>query len=94
MSCIYFVYMATELITFKMEQDFLNEVDKTVKISGYQSRTEFIRSALREKINELKLKQAIISLGKLKGASKIKTTDKDRIKAREKVFAELDKLIK
>ena len=46
--------MATELVTFKMEHNFLEEVDKTVKTAGFQNRTEFIRNALREKIEASK----------------------------------------
>jgi metal-responsive CopG/Arc/MetJ family transcriptional regulator len=86
--------MATELVTFKMEHEFLNEVDATAKVSGYQSRTEFIRAALRDKIDELKMKQAIIELSRMRGKSKIKTTDKQRRAAREKVFEKIDKMLK
>lgn len=86
--------MATDMVTFKMEHDFLKEVDATARLSGYQSRTEFIRSALREKVDELKLKQAIMALGRMRGKAKVKTTDRQRHAAREKVFAEIDKLLR
>jgi metal-responsive CopG/Arc/MetJ family transcriptional regulator len=67
--------MATELVTFKMEHDFLEEVDKTAESAGFQNRTEFIRNALKEKVEEIKLKQAMIALSKLKGKAPRKTTD-------------------
>ncbi|MEK6857084.1 MAG: ribbon-helix-helix domain-containing protein [Nanoarchaeota archaeon] len=85
--------MPAELVTFKMEKNFLEEVDATVKNSGFQSRTEFIRNALREKVEELKLKQAMMNLSKFRGASKIKTTDEERERIREKVFREFEKKI-
>ena len=85
--------MATELVTFKMEHDFLKDVDETVKSAGFQNRTEFIRNALREKVEEIKLKQAMMTLSKLRGKSPRKTTDKERARIREKVFEEFEKKI-
>ena len=85
--------MATELVTFKMEHDFLKDVDKTVKSAGFQNRTEFIRNALREKVEEVKLKQAMITLSKLRGKAPRKTTDEERARIREKVFEEFEKKI-
>ena len=85
--------MTAELVTFKMDKHFLEEVDSTAKDSGFQSRTEFIRNALREKVEELKLKQAMLTLSKFKGQSKIKTTDEEREKIREKVFREFERKI-
>lgn len=83
--------MATELITFKMEDKFLKEVDETAQTAGYQNRTEFIRTALREKIEEIKLKRAMIELSHLKGNSKKKTSEKDYERIRSKAFEELSK---
>lgn len=81
--------MATELVTFKMEHKFLQEVDKTSKEAGFQSRTEFIRNALREKVEEAKLKKAMMEIAHLKGASKKKTTDEELHRAREKLSEQL-----
>lgn len=92
--CIYNVNMATELVTFKMEHDFLEEVDQTVKSAGFQNRTEFIRNALREKVEEVKLKQAMITFGKLRGKAPRKTSDEERARIREKIFEEFEKRIK
>lgn len=81
--------MATELVTFKMEHDFLKEVDKTAKSAGFQNRTEFIRNALREKVEEVKMKQVMIELSKFRGKAAKKTTDEERRKIREQVSKEL-----
>ena len=86
--------MTTELVTFKMEHELLEDVDKTSKMAGYQNRTEFIRNALREKIEEIKLNQAMIALSKIRGKAPRKTSDEERARIREKVFAELERKIK
>lgn len=59
--------MATELVTFKLDADFLAEVDKTSKKAGYANRTDFIRNSLREKVDEVKLKEAYKELSKMYG---------------------------
>jgi len=86
--------MAIELVTFKMEHEFLEDVDETVKNAGFQNRTEFIRAALREKVEEVKLKQAMIELSKFRGKAPKKTSDKKRKRIREKVFEEFEKRLK
>ncbi len=78
--------MATEMITVKIDNEFLKDVDEIVKKEKYQNRTEFIRAALREKIDELKLKKAMMEIAHLKGASKKKITEEEYEKARETAF--------
>lgn len=86
--------MTTELVTFKMEEDFLGIVDETAKRAGFQNRTEFIRCALREKIEDVNLKTAMIELGKLRGKATKRTSDQERTKIREQIFKEFEKQIK
>jgi len=83
--------MATEMITLKLDGLFLEEVDKAVKSAGYHHRTEFIRSALREKLDEIKLKKAMLELAHLKGKSKKKISPEMYEAARNKAFEELEK---
>lgn len=83
--------MATEMITVKLEDVFLGDIDAIVKKEGYQNRTEFIRNALREKIEEIKLKKAMIELAHFKGSVKKKTTEKSYEKIRARAFEELSK---
>jgi metal-responsive CopG/Arc/MetJ family transcriptional regulator len=83
--------MTTEMITVKLEDRFLKEIDNIVSVSGYQNRTEFIRNALREKVEETKLKEAMLEIAHLKGASKKKTSEETLEKLRIKAFEELDK---
>ena len=82
------------MITIKMEDKFLQEIDSFVEKEGYQNRTEFIRNTLREKLEEAKLKKAMIELAHLKGASKKKTTEKEYENIRKRAFDESSKILK
>lgn len=86
--------MTPELVTFKLDKDFLSEVDKTAKGQGFANRTDFIRSSLREKVDEIKLKKAMIELSQNFGKSKKKITDKNIHDARQKVANEYLKKFK
>jgi len=86
--------MVTEMITLKLEDKFLKDIDTIVKKEGFQNRTEFIRNALREKIDNIKLKQAMMEIAHLKGASKRKTTEEEYERARAKAFEEVYKNLK
>ena len=83
--------MAPELITFKLEKKFLIEVDSISKGSGYSNRTDFIRSALRNKIDEIRLKNAMIKLSNFRGKSNKKTTNEQVHAVRDKVLQALIK---
>jgi metal-responsive CopG/Arc/MetJ family transcriptional regulator len=86
--------MATDMITLKLEDSFLREIDSIVEIQGYQNRTEFIRNALREKVEQTKLNEAMIQLAHLKGASKKKTSEAEYETIRQKAFDEISKKLK
>ncbi|PIN86207.1 hypothetical protein COV19_05355 [Candidatus Woesearchaeota archaeon CG10_big_fil_rev_8_21_14_0_10_44_13] len=86
--------MATEMITLKLETVFLKEIDGIVKVRGYQNRTEFIRNALREKIEQTKMNEAMMQIAHLKGASGKKTTDAELERIRARVFEEFDRKLK
>lgn len=83
--------MVTEMITLKLDNVFLKDVDNIVKNEGYQNRTEFIRNALREKLEEIKLKRAMLELAHFKGSIKKKTKEEDYEKIRAKAFEEISK---
>ncbi len=85
--------MATEMITVKLENTFLEGIDDIVKKEGYQNRTEFIRAALREKIEEVKLKEAMMSIAHLKGSAKKKTSEREYEDIRKKAFEEIARKI-
>ncbi len=82
--------MTTEMITLKLEKNFLKEIDESVKKHNYQSRTEFIRNSLRKNLDEGKLKEAMLSIAHLKGASKRKITEEEYEYARIHAFEKLE----
>jgi Arc/MetJ-type ribon-helix-helix transcriptional regulator len=86
--------MSTELITFKLEKDFLKNVDDTVKSAGYHSRTEFIRDSLRAKIDEVKTKAVFLALDNMKGKASKKVSDETLRKIREQVSNKYDNKFK
>lgn len=79
-----------ENISLKLESEFLKEIEKIMLKNRYMTKTEFIREAIRDKINELEKRESLIKLRKIYGASKRKTSDKELHKAREKAFKELE----
>jgi Arc/MetJ-type ribon-helix-helix transcriptional regulator len=86
--------MATEMITVKMDDAFLDDIDAVVKKEKYQNRTEFIRAALREKIDEIKLKKAMMEIAHLKGASKKKISEEEYERARELAFDKISEKLR
>ncbi len=82
------------LVNFKADEEFLAEIDKAARTAGYHTRTEFIREALRDKTEEINMKQRILALKKMKGKSKRKTTNKEIHSIREKAFNEIRKKLK
>ena len=74
-------------------------IDKGIKKHSFNSRTEFIREAVRDKLQNLTKDEQIAEFLKLRGKYKhYKTTDEDirRIKEEsgKKLFAELEKRFK
>lgn len=80
--------MPATLITLKLNRNFLKEIDTTAKKQKYHNRTEFIRAALREKMEQARLQQIKKEIWKLKGASKRKTTDEEYERVRKEAFEE------
>ena len=66
------------MITLKLQEDFLKKLDEIVEKCSFSSRTEFIRNAVREKIEQYELKAAIEKLKEGKGSmkGKVKTLTK------------------
>jgi len=56
-----------KMITLKLEDGLLVQMDTLSHDFGFSSRTEFIRGALRDKVEEYRLKQAILKLENGKG---------------------------
>ena len=79
------------LVTFKLDENFLKEVDSVSQKAGFSNRTDFIRNTLREKIDNIRYREAYIRLSKLRKPTGRKITDEDLHKTRIKAFNELMK---
>ena len=84
-----------EIISLKMDEHLLNAVDKNLSKNNFSTRTEFIRTAIREKLADLSRDELIKEFLKFRGSAKKKTTYKENRRTREAVskelMAELDK---
>ena len=80
-----------ENVSIKLEKDFLAVIERVMKRNRYTTKTEFIREALRDKIEELEEKEVLRNIDKVFGSSKHKTTDKELHKARERLAKRYEK---
>ena len=78
-----------ESVTVKFQEDILKRVDKSITDHNFNSRTEFIREAVRDKLTSLNRQDLIQEFLKFKGKAKRKTTDEENRKTREEVSKEL-----
>ena len=86
-----------ETISIKLEEDFVETIEKVMKKHNYTTKTEFIREAMRERIKDLEKEEALLRLEKAYGAGaekKRSVTDKELHRAREKAFEELERELK
>jgi Arc/MetJ-type ribon-helix-helix transcriptional regulator len=84
-----------EVVTVKFQEEVLKKVDKAIEGHNFNSRTEFIREAVRDKLVELSKEQLMTEFLKFRGKARHKTTYEDNLKTKEAVgkelMAELDK---
>ena len=66
-----------ETISLKMEETLLKDIDTKIKNFRYSTRTEFIRDAIRQKLNELEKEEAIRKLTEFKGSLKPRMSDEE-----------------
>ncbi len=72
-----------------MEDSFLKRLNTNMKNKGYSTKTEFIREALREKLEADERELLITEFMKFKGKAKKSTTPTERAATREKAFITL-----
>ena len=84
-----------EIVSVKFQESILNQLDKSIVDHNFNSRTEFIREAVRDKLESLSRDDLIKEFLKFKGKAKKKTTLSDNRRTKELVskelMAELDK---
>lgn len=68
-------YNTMNTVTFKLQEDIVNKIDSMLGHLNFNNRTEFIRDAIRTKLNEAEKEQVLRKLadfkGRLKGRSKM-----------------------
>ena len=78
-----------EAISLKLDERMLQNIDKNLKKHNYSTRTEFIRTAVRDKLAELSKEDLLEEFLKFRGRSGKKTTHAENRKTREQVSKEL-----
>jgi metal-responsive CopG/Arc/MetJ family transcriptional regulator len=76
-----------EMITIKMEKNLLQNIDDNISRFNFSTRTEFIRQAIRDKLDNLKKRELIESFVKAKSSKSVSDKELDQI--REKAIREL-----
>ncbi|MCX6709047.1 MAG: ribbon-helix-helix domain-containing protein [Candidatus Woesearchaeota archaeon] len=79
-----------ETVCIKVEGELLDRVNQSMKKSGYSTKTEFIREAIREKLEDDEKDVLIKEFLKFRGKGR-STTDEERRKTRETVMLEIAK---
>ncbi len=84
-----------ETISLKLDEKFARNMEKVMRKNNYSTKTEFIREAIREKVESLGKEQKLLeALERVFGSSKHKTTDEDLHRAREKLAKEYEEKFK
>ncbi|MDD9954002.1 MAG: ribbon-helix-helix domain-containing protein [Candidatus Woesearchaeota archaeon] len=80
-----------EVVTVKFQKEILKRIDDSLTEHNFNSRTEFIREAVRDKFVELNKGKLIAEFMALRGKAKKKTTYKENLKTKHEVGEELFK---
>ena len=83
-----------ETVSIKVEEGLIGVIERVMKKHHYMTKTEFIRQAIREKINELEKQKTLKNVERLFGSSEHKTTDEDIHRARERAVEILERKFK
>ncbi len=78
-----------EAICIKMDDELLDRMNKSMKRFGYSTKTEFIREAIRKKLEDDEKELLIKEFLKFRGKAKKKTTYEENRRTREKALLEL-----
>ena len=72
-----------ENVSIKLDGEFLNNIEKFMKKYNYMTKAEFIRQAIRDKIQQMEKEEMLKAVERLAGSSKRKTTDEELHEVRE-----------
>lgn len=65
-----------EIVTFKLQEDIAKKINQIIEPLHYNNKTEFIREAIREKINKIEKDLVMQTIEKFKGSAKISIDDR------------------
>lgn len=88
---MYILSNTMETISLKLDEGMLHNVDENLKKHNFSTRTEFIRDAIREKLEDLTRDDLMKEFLKFKGKAKKKVSDAELKKIREDVFDQIAK---
>ncbi len=77
--------MANKLVNVRIPENLYNESRELVENSGYSNLQEFIKDAIRNKVNQVKKDQVLINLEKNFGITKNKTKKPFTKEIKEKI---------
>jgi Arc/MetJ-type ribon-helix-helix transcriptional regulator len=87
-----------EGITIRFQEDILKKIDSAIEDNNFNSRTEFIREAVRDKLANLTREQSIEKFlalrGKLKGRTRLDQDEKIKWEVSRELGKELDRRFK
>jgi len=83
-----------ENVSIKLDGEFLNNIERFMKKYNYMTKAEFIRQAIRDKIQQMEKEEMLKEVEKMAGSSKRKTTDEQLHEIRDKAFEQLEKKFK
>jgi Arc/MetJ-type ribon-helix-helix transcriptional regulator len=78
-----------EVVSVKFQEHILKELDHTISKHNFNSRTEFIREAVRDKMSELNKEELIKEFFAYQGKAHKYTTSKQNTVVKEQVSKEL-----
>lgn len=78
-----------EIVTLRFQESILKQIDKASSEHSFNSRTEFIREAVRDKLEELKREELANKFLSFRGKAKVKTSFEEEKRIKEKAGKEL-----
>ena len=78
-----------EPVSVKFQSDVLRSIDRSISRHSYNSRTEFIRDAVRDKLEALHKEELVREFLSLRGKAEARTSLKEDKEIREQVSKEL-----
>jgi len=80
-----------EVISLKLDDVMLDNIDKSLKKHNFSTRTEFIRHALRKELESMTQEELIQKFLSFKGKAKVKHTDEEWEQVKERAYRKLAK---